>query len=155
LIAFSGCSTASGFWPNRVKVTTTPSRSAVSINGQPSGLAPLQTWFSPYRSHLIIAEKEGWVRTALLVLPADDGKPSRAFQWSADAPLSELIDFASDPVVLLLRAPDTGDSFSVLLKDVQMADSLKESGHLSVRQHRELIRALTDFFDSPGELAGR
>jgi hypothetical protein len=155
LFALSGCATPAGLFPARFPVATSPGGSEMAIDGRNDGVTPFETWLSASRPHLFVARKDGWGRTAALLLPADDNNPPRIFVWSADSPLSEVLNYQPGSVNLWLRAPGDADTFSTLLRDVTLVDEMMASGRLSKRQHRALTGALMDFFVPPDEETGR
>ena len=146
-VLLSGCMTAaSNLVPSRMAIISAPSQAMISIDGKVVGTAPLNVWLSNTRPHLIVAEKEDWVRTAALVLPATASRPSRLFLWNEDSDLAELMNYDSWTIDLWLKSSPESEKFAGYMREVLLADEMEKAGRLTKNEHRELVRQITEFF---------
>lgn len=152
-ILISGCASFERGVPQEVTILSFPTESNVYINGEATGITPMQVKLPRKVPHEIRLEKRGYNSAVKYFAPVPNEKAENFVRFGLSRDLGYYVDLEpgtmqSELLSDLVPRSTGADPFERMAQQALLADARLESGDISPLEHKVIIEQIIDFFDA-------
>lgn len=152
-ILISGCASFERGVPQEVTILSFPTESNVYINGEATGITPMQVKLPRKVTHEIRLEKRGYNSAVKYFAPVPNEKAENFVRFGLSRDLGYYVDLEPGTMQAellsdLVPRSAGADPFERMAQQALLADARLESGDLSPLEHKVIIEQIIAFFDA-------
>ncbi len=153
VLLFSGCASFEKGVPQKVVILSFPTEASVYINGEATGITPLEVALPRKLTHEIRLEKKGYNPAVKYFSPVPNDKSHNFIRFGLQADLGYYVDLEPGTMKAELKSglvpTSTGaDPFERMAQQALAADQQLEAGEITPLEHKIIIEQIIDFFES-------
>lgn len=150
-LVIAGCATADKGRDQRIVVESKPSGATVLIDGRSVGRTPLSIWLPRMNGYQVTVRKPGFSEAVDFVRTVPNEYDAKFLRLGADYATGAMNDLVPASLLFELRAamlPDFkgSDPYFEMTSLMLEADSMRDRGVISRRDHRMIVRQIVDFY---------
>ncbi|MGZ0654031.1 PEGA domain-containing protein [Coraliomargarita sp. W4R53] len=152
-LMFSGCASFESGVPQKVIILSFPTEASVYINGEATGITPMEIALPRKVTHEIRLEKEGYNPAVKYFSPVPNEKAENFVRFGLQEDLGYYVDLEPGTMKTELKSGlvpnSTGaDPFERMAQQALAADRQLESGQITPLEHKYIIEQIIEFFES-------
>lgn len=149
----SGCATVEKGRTQRVTVESLPSGATVLVDGREAGRTPVSLHLSRMNGYQITVQKRGFADATDFVHTVANEYDAKFLRLGADYSTGAMNDLVPASLRFELRPamlPDEkgADPYFEMSTFVLEADSMRDRGEISRRDHRYMVRKIVEFYSN-------
>lgn len=149
---FSGCASFEKGVPQKVVILSFPTEASVYIDGEASGITPIEVSLRRKVSHEIRLEKAGYNSAVKYFTPVPNEKSKQLIRFGLSEDLGYYVDLEPGTMQAKMKSglvpSSTGaDPFARMAQQALEADRQLEAGEISPLEHKFIIEQIIEFFE--------
>lgn len=152
-VLISGCASLERGSPQDVLILSFPSEASVYINGEATGITPLEVALPRKVTHEIRLEKHGYNSAVKYFAPVPNEKSENFIRFGLSEDLGYYVDLEPGTMKAEMQSDlvpsSTGaDPFARMAQQALQADQRLERGEITALEHKYIIEQIIEFFES-------
>jgi hypothetical protein len=152
LAVLSGCASFERGVPQKVIILSFPSEASVYINGEATGITPMEVNLPRKLTHEIRLEKNGYNPAVKYFAPVPNEKAENFIRFGLKEDMGYYVDLEPGTMKAKLRSElvpnSTGaDPFARMAQQALAADAQLEAGQITPLEHKVIIEQIIEFFE--------
>ena len=152
-LLFAGCASMEQGVPQKVIILSFPTEASVYVNGNATGITPMEIALPRKMTHEIRLEKEGYNAAVKYFSPVPNEKSKNFIRFGLKEDLGYYVDLEPGTMKTKLKSglvpTSTGaDPFERMAQQALAADSQLEAGKITPLEHKYIIEQIIEFFES-------
>jgi len=148
----AGCATVNKGRDQRIVVESVPSGATILIDGREAGRTPRTLWLPRMNGYQITVRKKGFADATDFVRTVANEYDSKFFRLGADYATGAMNDlvptsFRFEMLPAMLPEVKGADPYYEMASLVLQADSMRDRGEISRRDHRYIVRKIVEFYE--------
>lgn len=153
LSSFSGCASFERGVPQDVKIVSFPTEASVYINGEATGITPMEIALPRKVTHEIRLEKRGYNSAVKYFSPVPNEKSESLIRFGLKEDLGYYVDLEPGTMKTEMKSElvptSTGaDPFERMAQRALAADQKLEAGEITPMEHKVIIEQIIGFFEA-------
>ncbi len=150
---FSGCASFDRGVPQKVIILSFPTEASVYINGEATGITPMEVALPRKLTHEIRLEKNGYNSAVKYFSPVPNEKAENFVRFGLQEDLGYYVDLEPGTMKAELKSglvpTSTGaDPFERMAQQALAADAQLEAGKITPLEHKIIIEQIIEFFEA-------
>jgi len=152
-LILSGCASFDRGTPQKVIILSFPTEASVYINGDATGITPMEISLPRKVTHEIRLEKNGYNSAVKYFAPVPNDQAENFIRFGLKEDLGYYVDLEPGTMKTKLKSElvptSTGaDPFERMAQQALEADRQLEAGDISPLEHKYIIEQIIEFFES-------
>lgn len=152
-LLFSGCASFQSGVPQKVIILSFPTEASVYINGDATGITPIEIALPRKVTHEIRFEKQGYNSAVKYFAPVPNDKAENFIRFGLKEDLGYYVDLEPGTMKAKMKSElvptSTGaDPFERMAQQALEADRRLETGEITPLEHKYIIEQIIEFFES-------
>jgi hypothetical protein len=149
----AGCASFEKGVPQKVIILSFPTEASVYINGEASGITPMEIELPRKVTHEIRLEKRGYNSAVKYFSPVPNDASQNFIRFGLSEDLGYYVDLEPGTMKAELMSglvPTSlgADPFGRMAQQALLADQMLESGDLTPAEHKVIIEQIIEFFET-------
>ena len=149
----TGCASFERGVPQKVTILSFPNEASVYINGDATGITPMEIALPRKVTHEIRLEKRGYNSAVKYFSPVPNEKAENFIRFGLSEDLGYYVDLEPRTMETELESDlvpsSTGaNPFGRMAQQALLADERLEAGEISVQEHKKTIEQIIEFFEA-------
>lgn len=152
VLAGAGCATIEKGRDQRITVESVPSGATILIDGREVGRTPKALWLPRMNGYQVTVRKAGFADATDFIRTVPNEYDAKFLRLGADYATGAMNDLVPSALRFELRPamlPDEkgSDPYYEMTALVLEADSMRDRGEISRRDHRYIVRKIIEFYE--------
>ncbi|WPJ96893.1 PEGA domain-containing protein [Coraliomargarita algicola] len=152
-LIFTGCASFERGVPQDVVILSFPTEASVYINGEATGITPMEIALPRKLTHEIRLEKAGYNPAVKYFTPVPNEKAENFIRFGLQEDLGYYVDLEPGTMKAELKSglvPHStgGDPFERMAQQALAADRQLEAGEITPLEHKYIIEQILEFFEA-------